>query len=40
MDYCRISKIGFMIQKGSLGMCFWRIVMMGPLWTMVAQNAP
>ncbi len=40
MDYCGISKIGFMFQKGSLRMCFWRNAMMGPLLAMVAQNAP
>jgi len=40
MDYCGINKIGFMFQKGDLGMCSWRNVMMGPLHAMVAQNTP
>jgi len=40
MDYCGISKIGFMFQKGGLGMFSWRNVMMGPLRAMVVQNAP
>jgi hypothetical protein len=29
-----------MFQKGGLGMCFWKSVMMGPLRAMVVQNAP
>jgi len=40
MDYYGISKIGSMFQKGGLGMCSLRNVMMGPLQAMVAQNVP
>jgi hypothetical protein len=40
MDYCGINKIGFMFQKGGLGICFWRSAMMGHLQAMVVQNAP
>jgi len=40
MEYCDINKIGFMFQKGGLGMFSWRNVMMGPLRAMVVQNAP
>ncbi len=40
MDYCGISKIGFMFRKGGLKMCSWKSAMMGHLLTMVAQSAP
>jgi hypothetical protein len=40
MDYFGISKIGFMFQNESLGMCSWKNAMMGHLLAMVVQNAP
>jgi hypothetical protein len=40
MDYYGIRKIGFVFWKRGLEMCFWRIVMMGPLQAMVVQSAP